>query len=546
MKLILYYMTRTVKNQIKKLCRTWVAVFLLVCFGIGILFGVGAAGLASLFEEETPDSEYVEVLPDDAVEDAFTFTDEQKSGVVEFAVGGIVLFVLAFSIAMADKSGGSIFLMADVNLLFPAPMKPQSVLLFRLIMQAGASIVATICFLFQIPNLMLNLGLGGGTVLAMLGAWFFLMIFSKLISVLLYTLTSTKPALKRYLRPCLWGALLLIGVGYYLHAQRSSDYFTAALGYFNAPATRYIPLWGWLKGLVLYSMEGNLTGALLSVLGLILLAVLLTVIIWRIRADFYEDAMARSEETAEKQAQMQAARPNLQKRKKDRTKTLRRDGLSRGAGATVYFHKAMYNRFRFAHLHVFTKTSETYLAVSIGLCLLLLFVVKSSFFPVVALVLAGFTFFRSLGNPITQDISQETFFLVPDTAHRKVFFSFAAGVLNSALDLLPALLVAAVVLRANPLTALVWFFVIVSLGAYSDSIGMFIDLSLSTGLSQTVKSIVQIMFIYFGLAPAAVLIILGFALDQLMLFALLTVVLNLLITALSLAISPLFVENGRK
>ncbi|MBO5327303.1 MAG: hypothetical protein J6A84_04195 [Clostridia bacterium] len=373
-----------------------------------------------------------------------------------------------------------------------------------------------------------------------------MMIFSKLLSVLLYTLASTKPELKRYLRPCLWGALLLIGIGYFLHARQSADYFTAALGYFNGPVTRYIPLWGWLKGLVLYSMEGNLAGALLSALGLLLLAALLTVVIWRIRADFYEDAMARSEETAEKQAQMQAARPNLQKRKKDRNDTLRRDGLSRGAGASVYFHKAMYNRFRFAHLHVFTKTSETYLAVSIGLCLLLIFIVKSSFFPVVPLVLAGFAFFRSLGNPITQDISQETFFLVPDTAHRKVFFSFAAGVVNSALDLLPALLVAAVVLRANPLTVLVWFLVIVSLGAYSDSIGMFIDLSLSTGLSQTVKSLVQILFIYFGLTPAAVLIVLGFAFDKLMLFALLTVVLNLIITALSLLFSPMFVENGRK
>ena len=135
---------------------------------------------------------------------------------------------------------------------------------------------------------------------------------------------------------------------------------------------------------------------------------------------------------------------------------------------------------------------------------------------------------------------------MPDTAHRKVFFSFAAGVVNSALDLLPALLVAAVVLRANPLTVLVWFLVIVSLGAYSDSIGMFIDLSLSTGLSQTVKSLVQILFIYFGLAPAAVLIVLGFAFNKLMLFALLTVLLNLIITALSLVISPLFVANGRK
>ena len=54
------------------------------------------------------------------------------------------------------------------------------------------------------------------------------------------------------------------------------------------------------------------------------------------------------------------------------------------------------------------------------------------------------------------------------------------------------------------------------------------------------------MFVYFGLAPAAVLIVLGFAFDKLMLFTLLTVLLNVGITAISLALSPLFVEHGRK
>lgn len=542
MKLILYYMTHAVKNQIRKLFRTWVAIFLAVCLAIGLLFGFGAAALASLFEEDVPEEEFVETVPEEGV----SLSEDTRNHIVELAVGGIVLAVLAFSVAFSDKSGGSIFLMADVNLLFAAPIKPQTVLLFRLIMQAGTSIIATIYLLFQIPNLVLNLGLGVGTAFAMLGAWLMLMIFSKLVSVLLYTLAATHEGLKRYLRPCLWGGLLILGGAYYLYSRSAPDHFTALSTFFNAPATRYIPLWGWLKGLVLYAMEGNVAGTLLSLLALLLLAVVMVVIIWRIKADFYEDAMARSEETAQHQVQMQAQKPELKQRKKDRTDSLKRDGLCRGAGATVYFHKAMYNRFRFAYLRVFTKTSITYLATAIGLSLLMLFVVKSSFFPVIALVLGGFAFFRSLGNPISADISQETFFLVPDSAHRKVFFSFAAGFVSSALDLLPAFAVAAILLWENPLTVLVWYLVVVTLGAYSDSIGMFIDLSLSTGLSQIVKSLVQIMFIYFGLAPAAVLIILGFAFNKLLLFALLTVLLNLGITALSLAISPLFVENGRR
>lgn len=544
MRMTLYYLTHSFKNQIRKLFRTWVAVFLLVCIGIGVLFGLGAAGLASLFEEEPP-QEITEEMPEE-MPDEVVLTEEEKNGLIELITGGIVLAVLAFSVAMADKNGGSIFLMADVNLLFPAPIQPQTVLLFRLIMQAGTSIIATVYLIFQIPNLALNLGLGAGTAFAILGAWLLLLIFSKLLSVLLYTVCSTKPRLKHYLRPTLWGALLVIGIFYYLYARTSPNYFTAALGFFNGPYTRYIPLWGWLKGLVAYCAEGNTAGALLSLAALLMLAVLLFFVIWRIKADFYEDAMARSEETAERLQQAQNEKQSLKKRKKDRTDALRRDGLCRGSGATVYFHKAMYNRFRFAYLRIFTKTSITYLVASVGLSLLMLFVVKSSFFPVIPLVLGGLTFFRSLGNPISQDIAQETFFLIPDTARRKVFFSFAAGMLNGALDLLPALLAGAVLLRATPLTVLLGFLLVVSLGTYSDSVGMFIDLSLSTGLSQIIKSIVQIMFVYFGLAPAAVLLTLGFALGKPIPFVLITLGFHLLITGVSLVVSPLFVENGRK
>ena len=547
MRMTLYYLTRTVKNQIRKLFRTWVAIFLVACLGFGLLFGFAAAGLASLFEEDTPSEEMEEVLPEeDFPEEAPLFTEAERNGAVELLIGGIVLAVLAFSVGLADKSGGSIFLMADVNLLFPAPIPPQTVLLFRLIMQAGTSIVATLYLVFQIPNLVMNLGLGAGTVFAMLGAWFLLMIYAKLVSVLLYTVSSTHGQIKRYLRPGLWAALLLVGGSYYLYARScGGNYLQAAFGFFNGPLTRYIPVWGWLKGLVLYAMEGNTVGALLCLLALLLLGAALVALIWHIKADFYEDAMARSEETAATQQQAQGGK-QMRERKKERSDRLRRDGLSRGAGATVYFHKAMYNRFRFAHLRVFTKTSETYLAISLGLCLFLLFILKNPLFPVVPLVLGGFAFFRSLGNPIAADLSQESFFLIPDTAHRKVFFSFAAGAVNSAMDLLPAFLVAALLLRANPLHALLWFALVISLGTYSDSIGMFIDLSLSTGLSQIIRTVVQIMFIYFGLAPAAVLIVLGFALNKLMLFTALTILLNLGITALSLALSPLFVENGRK
>lgn len=544
MRMTLYYITHTVKNQIRKLFRTWVAVFLLVCLLAGVIFGLGAAALTSLFEEDEPyeGDSYEETLPD---EEPDAPDPETILAITELLTGAIVLVVLFFAAFSADKSAGSIFLMADVNLLFPAPVTPQAVLLFRLVMQAGTSLLATLYLLFQLPNMILNLGLGLGAALAVLGAWFLLLVYQKLISVLLYTVCSTKDTLKKRLRPALYLIIGMIGVAFILFSQSyGDDYFGAAIAFFNAPLTRYIPVWGWLKGMVLFALSGNAPGAILSAVALLLFAVVLFLIIRRQRADFYEEAMARSEETAALREAQQSA--GIRQRKRDRSERLKRGGFSRGSGATVYFHKALYNRFRFAHFHIFTKTSITYLMMALGVSALMILSLKVSFFPAVALTLAGLSFYRALGNPIATDIAQEHFFLVPDSAHRKVFFSFSAGIVNSALDLFPAFLISAILLHTKPSEALAWLLLILSVGAFSDAVGMFIDLSLSTGLSQMLRSLVQILFVYFGIAPTAILIVLGFAFDRLLLFTLLATILNLAITALSLAVSPLFIERGRK
>ena len=89
--------------------------------------------------------------------------------------------------------------------------------------------------------------------------------------------------------------------------------------------------------------------------------------------------MAKSEEKAEllAAAQSQKGGVGIVKRKKDRSDNLRRDGMRHGSGANVFFHKAMYNRFRFAHFGVFTKTSETYLVAAVGAAVLCRFVIQT-------------------------------------------------------------------------------------------------------------------------------------------------------------------------
>ena len=150
MRLFGYYAWHSFVNQLRKLFKTWVLIFLVICMAVGALIGVGAAMLddASGEDEEIVESEIIEEEPGTM----------EKLGIepeefVELIVGGIILVVFVFQAISADKNGSKIFLPADVNLLFSSPMKPQSVLLFRLMTQLGTSILASVYLLFQLPNL---------------------------------------------------------------------------------------------------------------------------------------------------------------------------------------------------------------------------------------------------------------------------------------------------------------------------------------------------------------------------------------------------------
>ncbi len=550
MKLFFYYAFCSVKNQLRKLFKTWVAVFFAVCLLFGVLIGLGAAALDELASEEMPPEEEEEVLPDEDLYPEEEMTEEdiaQMMQVIELIAGGVILLVFVLNSLSADKNGCAVFLQADVNLLFASPMKPQSVLLFRLMTQIGTSLVLSIYLLFQVPNLVINLGIPLLGAIAVIFTWALVLILSKLLQVLLYTVSSTYPSTKKYIRPAIFALVGIIGAAFLLYWKDSgTDPLTAAVQFFNAPITRWIPVWGWLKGFCMFAVEGNILYLIISLILLIATTVALVWVIWTIRVDFYEDAMAKSEETAELQRAAESGNAVAVRQKKDRSEKLRRDGLRHGWGANVYFYKTMYNRFRFAPLGIFTKTTVTYLIAGVGTAFVLRFMVNIQSFIPVALVLAGLAFFRSLGNPLSQDTGMDSFIMIPESPWAKMFYSLLGGSVSCLLDLLPAMLVATVLMQANPLETLAWTLFIVTLDFYSTAVATFIDLSIPTATAKQIRSVIQIMFIYFGLLPDIVILIVGGIFSALPIAAAVAAVANVCIGAVFFALSPLFLTNGRK
>ena len=94
-------------------------------------------------------------------------SDRQNTDLVYLGlmVLGISYFLFAMGWSKGCKQGTSFFKMADVNLLFTSPLRPQNILAFGLINQMGSVLLSTIFLLYQIPNLVNQFDLSGGSVL---------------------------------------------------------------------------------------------------------------------------------------------------------------------------------------------------------------------------------------------------------------------------------------------------------------------------------------------------------------------------------------------
>lgn len=565
MRLFFYYIFCSVKNQIRKLFRTWVIALLVICLVIGGAIG----GLTAFIEDmvadddapagddawtddpgdEDPGNEHP-ADEDDEPGGEWTegMSEEEIKQVVEAIIAALLLVMVVFETLSAEKSGSNIFQMADVNLLFPSPMRPQSVLLFCLCCRMGAMIFLGIYFLIEVPMLVTTFGMTPLTAVVAVLTFAAAVMFGKLLNVLLYTLCSTCRWLKKWLRSILLGLLVVVAMGYAvtLHTQQGSPW-QAAISYFSAPWSRYIPIFGWLRAIIMLAWDNQIGGVLLYALGLAAGMIGMVVLIRHIHADFYEDALAHSSEVAElMQKAEQGGTAVVTKNKKDRSERLRRDGMKYGRGANAFFFKTMYNRFRFAHGHVLTKTGETYLIATLGVILLQRLVWKTDGILIAAFVLSALTFFRALGNSLPQDVESHIFLMAPADPWAKMFWTIAGDTVNCAMDLLLPFLLAALALNGNIFAALAWLIFAVSINLYASCASTFIMLSLPVSLSKQVQQAILILFIYFGLLPTIGLLVFGFLFDAPALGALAAGVFHVVLAALFYVLSPLFLLRGRR
>ena len=564
MRLFFYYAFHSFVNTIRKVLKTWVAFFL-ACLLLGVVIGLGVGVLVPESDKDKDkdktevtavvgeDGETVEsgVDADAAVKKDKTpnFLKERgktTNDMVGLIISAVFFLTLAMNISNA-KSSGKIFKPADVPMLFATPMKPQSVLMFRLIGTLAMSLCLSIYMLFQLPNLIYNAGFTVWGSVSLIIAYALILIFGTLVQVSFYTLMSrTKRGTSGLSTYVIIAYAVLAGAfGLYVVAT-GKDMLTAAFDFFASKYTFWVPFWGWMRGMCYYALEGEVAMSILYLTLFVFACALIVVLIWKMKADFYEDAMFETEKQA---ALIDNAKKSstgvVTTRDKERSSKLERDGFHRGFGASVFLHKAIFNRLRFSRFKIFSKT-------------LIVFTLSAGFaawiagdtdlggidpYIIPACALTFLMFYRTLGNPLLEDTKREFFVLIPESPLKKIWYSLLGSIAVNAIDLLLPMIVAAIMLGTSPVVVIGWFVFILSVSLFGTTVGAFIDVSVPGEAGSTIKTFVQIMLLYFGLMPAAVFIILGVVLHVPAIMLVAGAVFNVGIGTLFTLMTPHFLVN---
>lgn len=551
-----YYALHTFINTIKKIFKSKVMIVILCSFLIGGVIGGSVGFISSLVEDQARTESSVSKDdktndPAQMEEDFMTVHADAIRESIPAATMILLLVVVLWGIYGGSKKGSDFFLMADANILFAAPLKAQTVLMFRLSFQMLALLFFTFYLIFQVPSMKLILGLDNFAIIAIFLAWGMLLFMSKLMSVFTYTLTATYEHLKKYVVPFVFAVgLLVVAATGAVYISTGSDYMATLRLTYGADWSNYIPVFGWYKAMVMNAINGHVLASLgYMALNLVFLIALVWGI-WHIKADFYEDALAGAQKRDDMTKAALEGR-NINKDKKQSAKRaqklehkVRKSYELKGWGASVFLHKSILNRRRFSKFGFVTNTLLLYLAIGGLGAAFMAYKTDLREISVIGLIMALTLFFRNFGNPIEIESSHNWLFLVPEDPYKKVLYAILAGSVDCVLDLLPGIVVATVILRGNPLMALLWLATLVSMDFMFSCFGLLLQAILPSSAMDVVKSMLQMMLRAFIIVVIAIAFAIGTVLQGLALGAVFCMFTSLAVGTICFIVYPSLLHRG--
>ena len=333
-----------------------------------------------------------------------------------------LMFVILVSAGF--KNGASMFTLSDVNLLFPAPIRPRAVLYYGLFRQLGASLLLGLFLLFQYGWLHSLYGIGVGALILIVVLYGVSVFLAQVVAMAAYSLTSMSPRRRALAEGLIYGVLgaFLVAVLARAALAPGGMSLSSLVDAADSPLFRLMPVAGWTAAMLRGAMTGDfiMLAAYAALTAAFLIAVV--VLIARYDHDYYEDVLRTAEVshsaiTAQKEGRVAESAPANVK--------VGKVGLGRGWGAAAVYYKHRVEERR-ARRFVLSPLALVFAAVVIVFAF---FMRENGALPVFLMAVYMQMFSEALSR-FGRELTKPYIYLIPESSFSKLLSALRQSVMN--------------------------------------------------------------------------------------------------------------------
>ncbi|MGB8454421.1 MAG: putative ABC exporter domain-containing protein [Anaerocolumna sp.] len=425
MKALVYLLFTTTKNRILSLKKkpALLVMYLLIAVGIAVMIITSMQSGGHKIK---------------------TYSDVRVLYAIVTGIGSV--FIFSF-VTTGLSTGSTLFTMADVGLLFVAPVSSKKILIYGLIKQMATTFLSAIFILYQVQTLKNSFGLGIGTIFNMFFIYAILIFFCQLMSIGIYIYSNGNAKRKNLVKSLLYGLFAVTALGiYYQYVLNGGSILNALLNLMSYKPFHCIPVLGWSAMFMSASVEGNMIELLVALSLFLLSSIVIIFLFTSGDADYYEDVLSSTEIVYNKLQDAKNGKRVVGKRnikvKGEQT------GLQGGKGCSAIFYKHLLEKKRTGRF-VFL---DTYSVLAAGGSGLVCYFINSKFSVYIVLgILVYIQFFATILGKLSDELSKPYIYMIPEKSIRKVAAASMTTMIKPCFDAVIIFTVVCIFSKTSPL-----------------------------------------------------------------------------------------------
>lgn len=444
---IFYMLGKTVKNAIVDIVRHPMQLIMYSLLAASMIYAI----VISFSPGGTPDS---------------SFDERMLNG----AYHTLLYFISIPILLQGLSTGTSFFEMSDVNNVFTAPISDKKILVYGVGRQLTSMLLLFVTFASYggMAIKMFDITLSNAVLL--IGGIMLMLVLIQIITMLIFCISSGHPKRASVLRMIIYAmpiyALAVLTVYMFSYGITVENFYNAI----TLEILEYVPITGWLHGIVFGIVSGNCVKIIIYSSLLTLLVVISIIVFAVTKLDYYEDVLGRAENYYEWRDAMRSGNMNDRIMMGSQTINLRKTGIKRGQGASSIFFKHLCEGSRRSRFMFFNINTVVLIFIAVITGLVIKMAADESL-PTTAIYIAAVVicayiqFFFSAAGDWVKELSKPYIFLIPDNAVKKLIMAGATSIIKPYTDGIIAFGILGIITGGNITDILVSMFAYGSFGS---------------------------------------------------------------------------------